>query len=649
MKPALLMVCDPAEGKASALLEGMLAALPDARSATWELASGSEWAVAAIAPPVGESTCGTYVLDTPTDLLIWAGEIILPSTWWNGSEPRTHEAVSRIIVNHLRNDGLELLAQIDGGFCAAWYDRVQARWLIFNDKMGQIPLFWAAEEPRLVVSSQAWLTWRGIGTPLQISSTAVADMIRTQNMTEDHTLIEGVHWLPRSHALSWGHGGVGYCRYWEFNYEGEQIENEDEALDLYLQSITSTMQRNAAGKSNLMLGISGGLDSRIFLAVCEQIGRVPHCFTSGWPFYEDVRFGRKLARVAGAAHDFLQLEEAGLGGSLEQAIIDTDGLQSAAHLSPIVPIRPYLRQHTGSVLLEGFFHGLVGGCAVPSEDDAAAHHTPHKSRWARATLHSGGAFAAVNDLLKPSLARDSQQEWDSRIDRVFRSAPARDAVGQAEYTMVHGRMGRVDVLGTGLLRPDVLLRNPASDRLMLDWHQRVSPRLRRGRAIYLAALRRAFPRFARVQRADGCGALPISTDRLQREYAWQLDRAHRLYASLRFPMARRWGTSSAALRAWAFDVWKRSGRLDVLIDPSARILNWTRRDAVMELWASADASPKPAVPLLTLATIEVMCRWLETQSGRPLVSETQVAIVRQRNAQRRHRVNRKTETISMSV
>src|SRR5437762_35027 len=83
-------------------------------------------------PPTREPSCGVHIHDTSTDLLIWAGEIVLPTSWLRGGDAQTFEAKARAIVDRLRRDGLESLAQMDGGFCGAWHDRTRERWQIFN-------------------------------------------------------------------------------------------------------------------------------------------------------------------------------------------------------------------------------------------------------------------------------------------------------------------------------------------------------------------------------------------------------------------------------------------------------------------------------------------------------------------------------------
>lgn len=614
MKPGLILVCDAQPLLARELATRMFDALPGAAKVRPVQLSDATWAAIAIPPPAHEATCGSYAIETDRDVLIWSGEIFAPDAWLAGEHGSSRiERTSLAVLRRLRTTGAAATAECDGGFCGAWLDRASETWTIFNDRMGQLPVFWAQDSRRFIASPQVWLTARGLGAPLTIDEAGVADLVRTQNMTGERTLIAGVRWLPRGCAITRDTRGARARRTWDFDYSGPQIGDAREAIEQYVTCLETSIRRHTQSDSPLLLGISGGLDSRLFLAACERNGRVPHTFTAGWAFYEDVRFGRTLARLAGARHDFAELSEAGFIEQLQQAIIDSDGLQSAAHLAPVVTARAYLKTRPGSVLLEGFFHGLVGGGTVPADDDVSDTRPAWESHWARHSLHSGGSFTMVNGLLRPDLAQSSFEAWQSSIDDTFRAAPFTDPLHRAEYTLVHGRTGRVDVIGTALSRHDVLIRNPAADAAMLAWHQRVSPRLRRARALYAQALREVYPKYARVPRADNCGGLPISQNRWLREYCWQKARVYRHYANLRYSTARRWGQSSSALRAWTFDVWRREEGFEHLLrGQDARIAQWVRPDVVTRLWESAGADATAAAALLTLGTIETAVRFFET-------------------------------------
>jgi len=240
----------------------------------------------------------------------------------------------------------------------------------------------------------------------------------------------------------------------------------------------------------------------------------------------------------------------------------------------------------------------------------------HQSPWAQSLLHAGGPMELIDELLDPRLAADSHQQWMSRVDDAYARAIGRDPVERAEYALTAARLGRIDTVGTALLRRDVLIRNPATDQIMIDWHQSVPPALRAGRRIYVEALRRCFPRHARVQRSNS-SALPITAGRWLREYHWQRERLWRWWIGYRYPITRKWGTDGHATQAWTFDTWRRSGTMNALLEPDARVLEWVRRDKLMALWDVATADPVKGPPVMALATLETIVRYLQELAVRP--------------------------------
>lgn len=606
------MVFDPRPGQARAAVAAMVDALGQGTDEKIAACDGSDWALAAIAPPTEARTSGANVHDDVQGLLVWSGEMFLPDDWLCASSADTsQESISRALLSRLTDKGIDALAEVDGTFCGAWYDRRVDRWHVFNDRIGFVPVFWARNGDRLVIGPKAWAVWQALGTPLGISVLGVVDLIRAQNVVHDHTLIEDVHWLIGGHAVVRDPAGVRTQQYWEFRHQPVITENEDELIDSYVDACCRVMQRYTEGENRLLLGLSGGMDSRMILAGCHEIGRVPDCFSTGWRFSEDVRFGRALARKAGASHEYVPLESDGLPDRLMDLIAESDGLHSVAHMIFGSAMAPYLRDHRGSVLLEGMVYGVAGGGCVAEDDDVPTADTPpHACRWALKNLHGGGSFEMVNALLRDGYGVESYLRWQQQVDDRYHSAPSDDPFQRVEYTTQSGRSGRNNVLGAMPLRRDTLMRHPLCDRLMERWFASSPPRLRRGKRLYMEVLRRRFPRFSRVQRTNYNG-LPIAEDRWLREYCWQKEKVHRWWAQRRYPQARLWGMDGHAVRAWGFDIWRRSGALDVLIAPDARVLNWVRRDRLLALWNRAIANPRESAPVLTLATIELTIRRLE--------------------------------------
>ncbi len=615
LNPGIILVCDPRPEQAKQAVTRMLDAWGVKEDAPLSAACGEGWAAVAVPPPGSEITCGAEVYTDGRDILIWAGEVFPPDPILTDCPiGMNRRGTGEWLLNALNRRGIDALADLNGAFCGAWYDHQRRHWTVFNDRMGLLPVFYHAEGDRLVVAPKAWLTWLGGGEPLAISEAGVTDLLRTQNMTEENTLIRNVHWMKGAHALLWNGRHLRKTNYWDYSFPATRITNEREQLERYYDLLEMSLRRQTTANAPLRLGISGGMDSRTYLALCRTMGRLPACFTAGWSFGEDVRFGRKLAEVAQAAYEWVSLDPHLLPENLMPTILDTDGLHNVGHMPPGAAVRAYLRDHHGCVLLEGYFHGVLGGAYVPDSADAALA-VPHESSWARARLHSGGAIDSINDLLHPDLAKESCRRWGAYVDDKYRSAPADDPRKRAEYTILSGRSGRIDVLGTAFLREHAVVRTPACDHWMLDWYTTTDPNIWHGKKQFLKLFRQRFPDLARIQRT-GSSCLPISENRLLREYYWQTEKIRRWWLGQRYPWTRQWGIGGAAIRACVFDLWRRCGTLDILAEPDARIYNWVQRQSFQAFWDRATADPLQATPLLGLATIEIMTRWLEDLSRR---------------------------------
>lgn len=616
----MCLVCDPDPGRAQTAVRRMLAELGAVGTPGVAAACAPGWA-AAVVPPAGiEPTCGADIHVTGRDVLLWTGEIFLPADNDGGAvaggispgKGNGNRAVSARLLAILQRHGLAGLADCDGAFCGAWFDAARNQWSVFGDKLGMLPVFWRADRQRLIVGPKAWLTWLASGAPLAIDSLGVAGMLRTQNAIDDRTLISGVRWLNRGHALVRRRGAHELHGWWDLRDEPTLIQDERAAADAYVDVLRQCLERHTATRGPLLLGISGGLDSRLFLAVCEELGRIPACFSSGFAFAGDVRFGRQLARLVGASHDWSPLDEATLREHLRQTVIDSDGLHNLGHLPPSAALRPYLEAQQGAVLLEGFFNGAAGGSMIPG-DAGDLGRAPHERTWAQSTLHAGGTLALIDALLEPGLSAESRSYWADNVDQAYAQAGSSDPLRKAEYAMNGPRRSRKETLGTTLLRGHVLVRSPATDLAMIRWHQAVPPSLRRSRRLYLDVLCRRFPRFARVPRSE-TGGMPIASGRWLREYHWQREKLYRMWAGRHHPALRRWGPAGDSIRGWTFQTLLAQGAFEPMLDDRARVYEWVRRDAVMGLWSKAITDPLTAMPLMGLLTVETMVRWLESHS-----------------------------------
>lgn len=637
--PGIYMAFDPRPGSARVTVEGMLSLA--GRVADRALAGEeSGCAVVAVSPPGEHPEAAPIIHSSPAGTLVWAGEMFPPENWSGAGERPSSQRLAAVVLDRLGHQGPEVLGDIDGSFCGAWFSSDSGTWTIFNDRWGLIPLFWWADGRRLIISPKARITWRASGSDLRIDGNGVADLLRTQNMLDDHTLIENVRWLMPATCLRWDGRGVSTRQYWDYQHRARHAGSYEEVIDSFVDVSRSTMARIIDTPAPVMQGLSGGLDSRMFLAVCQELGRMPECYTSGLVWSEDVRFGRKLARAAGTGHETLLLDADCLPDQLRSAIIETDGLHGAAHLVTSAPITPYLAHHAGAVLLEGYLHGGLGGSKVPADQDvgvsdsvcgfgaggqaasgtggqsgtgtvAGSTRPAHTHAWALNLLHTGGNPGLIGGMLREELAADSLRRWQAHVDDAFAHAPSDDPLCRAEYAVISGRSGRNDVLVPAMFRRHVLVRQPGCNRRMIDWYASTPASLRRGRQVCIDALRRHYPQFARLPRADGCSGMPLTDHRWLREYRWRIEKLYSRWARLRYSDVRRWGRDSLAIRAWTFEACRQANLFAPVLAADARVLEWVRPQAVRDLWQTVCRDPRRSIPLLNLLTIELMVRELE--------------------------------------
>lgn len=614
MRPGMVLVIDPRPEQAVRRAADMLALLGTVRPEQRVAARGRDWAAVAIAPPAQVNGCGADVYARGDDLLIWAGDPILPGTWSDpDSDHNAIRATARRLLARLQREGLNCLEEVDGSFCGAWFDGARRRWCVFNDRLGLLPVFWSQVEDGIIVGPHAASVWRVGGRPLRPDADGIVDCVRAMNVTCDRTLIEGVHWLQGGHVLEWSTATQArrtrqHC-YWQYQPQEVYAGDTRKAMDAYVDAFAESIGRHTQDAGRLVMGLSGGIDSRMILALCHELHRRPHCFSAGFPFSPDVRFGKRLASAAGVGHSFVGFSAQGAIDRLRRLILASDGLHGALHLVNSLPILDYLSTWRGAVLLEGHIHGIAGGGAVPEDDDVTEARPPSQSRWARKHCHAGGDVTVINRLLHPDLAERTYARWCAQINDRYARCPSKDALIRAEYAVFNGRSGRNDVLGPALWREDVLLRSPATDRRMLQWCAAIPGRWRRGKALYMEILRTRFPRFARVQRTDFSG-LPISRHQVLREICWQREKLYHRWARLRYRDYREWGRRGHFMTHWLWNQWRDQG-LDVLREKDARVLEWIDRKTLGDLWSGAVHNLSCARPLLTLGTVETMLRALE--------------------------------------
>jgi asparagine synthase (glutamine-hydrolysing) len=228
------------------------------------------------------------------------------------------------------SEGPEGLARLNGIFALAIWDLQHRQLTLVNDRFGLRPLY-CTHRPGLFAFAgeiKGLLPLDGISR--EISHDAVADFFAFGHVLGDKTFFRDIHLLPPATVLTVHDGVVKKRAYWSLEYAPTSLDRSEEVwveemAHLLSQAVARRLQKGLAAG----LPLSGGLDSRMLLAVATQVlGVSLPTYTYGLPGSQDVDRARRVAQVAGVPHRILHLEEDYLSAYAERSVRRAEGLLS---------------------------------------------------------------------------------------------------------------------------------------------------------------------------------------------------------------------------------------------------------------------------------------------------------------------------------
>ncbi len=181
-----------------------------------------------------------------------------------GHQFRTHHSDTENIV-HLYEEYGELwphLAGVNGMFAIALWDARRQRLLLYRDRIGKKPLYWALVNGNLIFASEikAVLSHPEISREMDFS--ALYHYFSLKNLSAPATVYQHIKQLLPGHCLVWQAGEVEILPYWQLDfgnplYDITPAEAANQLLTLLDDAIRLRMQCDVPYGAYL----SGGVDS----------------------------------------------------------------------------------------------------------------------------------------------------------------------------------------------------------------------------------------------------------------------------------------------------------------------------------------------------------------------------------------------------
>lgn len=245
--------------------------------------------------------------------LVFSGECFFEPEAKTKLRQQGHEFAgqgSDCLPHWYEEQGDAFFANLNGFFSSLLIDQRQQQVTLFNDRYGLDRIYWHETADAFYFASEAKALLRVLPELRAFDPEGIAQYFSGGSAREGRTLFQKVQLLPG--AARWTFSGGGVRRETYFSPRTWESQATLPVAE-YERQFIATFQRIAPKyfTTELPLGVAltGGLDTRMFMACLPQLAVPPVCYTFTGPAGEtmDDRVAARVAKACGLSHQLLRL------------------------------------------------------------------------------------------------------------------------------------------------------------------------------------------------------------------------------------------------------------------------------------------------------------------------------------------------------
>jgi asparagine synthetase B (glutamine-hydrolysing) len=290
--------------------------------------------------PDGWTTSRTGAEVVVTGAIFNVGEFAIPDV-------RTAAALVSTLYDQ---DELSRLAQANGQFAAAIYDRAHHRLVLITDRMATTAIHVWRSGDEVVFATQLYTLLGDRRIKRKPDRAAIAQLFTMQRTIGDTTPIAGVVALPAACIATFEGSKERQHTYRLLEWKAAGFD-DDEGAAMLADALRRAVSRQSVGQRNGLL-LSGGVDSRMVLAAAPEKSLT--CWTTaGYEHNPELKLAQRVAELFGAQHTALIVDPADTLSVHDNTVVESGGLYPASN-----PMSAFLSKvgEQCDVLLTG--HGL---------------------------------------------------------------------------------------------------------------------------------------------------------------------------------------------------------------------------------------------------------------------------------------------------
>ena len=477
---------------------------------------------------------------------------------------RSDHSDTETIIHAWESWGPDCLAELNGMFAFALWDRNRGCLFLARDRLGKKPIYYATDSAGRFVFGSEMAALACVPTlPRRIDPAAVDDFLALGYVPEPGSIYVGIKRLPAAHFLLITRGGAVPAprRYWDVPTRTEPIDEATARTEL-IRRLTACTQSRMVSDVPLGAFLSGGVDSSAVVAMAAGLRDTAlDTFTIGFEGNEDetpyaamvaARYGTTQHNARAAAVDMI--DAARLQGRIfgepfgDMSSVPTHSVCALARRHATVALSgdggdevfAGYRRYRWHVLVDGVRKMLPAGLRRHAVGTLARLYPKldRAPRWLRAkhtlselSLDSALGYASTatkiqrarrHALYAPSLATalDGHDPTD-RFAALMESCPSDDALLQAQYVDLHTWLPG-DILtkvDRASMANSLETRAPLLDFDLVAWGMSLPPALKlrgaEGKYLLKRALEPHLPRDVLYRPKQGFASSPAALFRAQ--------------------------------------------------------------------------------------------------------------------------------------
>jgi len=219
------------------------------------------------------------------------------------------------IIHLYEEFGEECVEKLRGMFAFAIWDSNDQKLFLARDRLGIKPLYYTFFDDILLFGSEIKSILQYEEIERKVDRYALSDFLTLCYIPAPRTMFKGINKLPQGSALTYKEGKINVKKYWEFELNPTNF-NEDYCVEKLKEILTTSIEMRLMSEVPLGAFLSGGLDSSSVVGIMsslmdEPVKTISAVFEDSK--YDESNYAKIVAEHFGTDHYEVTLNKKDIG------------------------------------------------------------------------------------------------------------------------------------------------------------------------------------------------------------------------------------------------------------------------------------------------------------------------------------------------